>query len=145
MVYLLKMVIFHGYVSHSQMVIYLYYWGYPPNSQRLSIHGWSCGSTPRHERPRQDATTATITELAQVEVDPLDVFMSGMEDELTKEPWWCSRLIILLGFGYSCWVLLPSFTPYCSTFIHIYPKHLIFGQGSEDCQHVCGFIADKGS
>lgn len=73
--------------------------------------------------------------------------MSGMEDELTKEPWWCSRLIILLGFGYSCWVLKYHLLPLTVVHLSIFIPNIwyLFGQGSEDCQHFCGFIADKGS
>ena len=41
--------------------------------------------TPRHEATR--VQQGDSTELVEVEADPLDAFMSNMEDELTKEPW----------------------------------------------------------
>lgn len=41
--------------------------------------------TPRHEATRVQQSDST--ELVEVEADPLDAFMSNMEDELTKEPW----------------------------------------------------------
>ena len=130
----------NSYVSHYQrvnpmknhhfpmgfpMIFLSFSHGIPP----MNLRSW-----PRHERPvpaSEATTSATSTELAQVEVDPLDVFMSGMEDELTKEPWFVMLVDVFLGwsslglesFGCSCWVLcwvlLHTFTTIFE-YIHIY-------------------------
>lgn len=47
-----------------------------------NLHGLPC---LRHERP-PPGERPTTTEVAKVEVDPLDEFMSTMDAELTKDP-----------------------------------------------------------